>query len=160
MSHCAKACFRQIKAYVQQYQDVRCDAGTSSRSMYLRLCFTACLRPPSPADDSVVQYSFWQASHPASKLYLQVLSTGHVTVPSAVRAMHRKQRSCSWHSHGHALAHSPDSRGRQAHCSDYEMYANSKVKLFMLTAELQRRLHATGSTTDVFFVHPGKITLA
>ena len=35
------------------------------------------------------------------------------------------------------------------------MYAESKVKLFMLTAELQRRLHATGSTTDVFSVHPG-----
>jgi len=50
------------------------------------------------------------------------------------------------------------SRGRQAHCSNYEMYANSKVKLFMLTAELQRRLHATGSTTDVFSVHPGEIT--
>ncbi len=49
-------------------------------------------------------------------------------------------------------------RGRQAHCSDYEMYANSKVKLFMLTAELQRRLHAAGSTTDVFSVHPGEIT--
>jgi len=38
------------------------------------------------------------------------------------------------------------------------MYANSKVKLFMLTAELQRRLHAAGSTTDVFSVHPGEIT--
>ncbi len=37
------------------------------------------------------------------------------------------------------------------------MYANSKVKLIMLTAELQRRLHATGSTTDVFSVHPGDI---
>ena len=49
-------------------------------------------------------------------------------------------------------------RGRQAHCSDYEMYANSKVKLFMLTAELQRRLHAAGSTTDVFSVHPGEVT--
>lgn len=35
------------------------------------------------------------------------------------------------------------------------MYAESKVKLFMLTAELQRRLHAAGSTTDVFSVHPG-----
>lgn len=48
-----------------------------------------------------------------------------------------------------------DIGGRQAHCSNYEMYANSKVKLFMLTAELQRRLHATGSATDVFSVHPG-----
>lgn len=46
-------------------------------------------------------------------------------------------------------------RGRHAGRSDYEMYAESKVKLFMLTAELQRRLHATGSTTDVFSVHPG-----
>ena len=35
------------------------------------------------------------------------------------------------------------------------MYAESKVKLFMLTAELQRRLRATGSSTDVFSVHPG-----
>lgn len=35
------------------------------------------------------------------------------------------------------------------------MYAESKVKLFMLTAELQRRLHQAGSTTDVFSVHPG-----
>lgn len=35
------------------------------------------------------------------------------------------------------------------------MYAESKVKLFMLTVELQRRLHASGSTTDVFSVHPG-----
>lgn len=35
------------------------------------------------------------------------------------------------------------------------MYAESKVKLFMLTAELQRRLRATNSTTDVFSVHPG-----
>lgn len=48
-------------------------------------------------------------------------------------------------------------RGRQALCSNYEMYADSKVKLFMLTAELQRRLHAAGSTTDIFSVHPGKI---
>ena len=35
------------------------------------------------------------------------------------------------------------------------MYAESKVKLFMLTAELQRRLRASGSSTDVFSVHPG-----
>ena len=36
------------------------------------------------------------------------------------------------------------------------MYADSKIKLFMMTAELQRRLHAAGSTTDVFSVHPGQ----
>ena len=35
------------------------------------------------------------------------------------------------------------------------MYAESKVKLLMLTAELQRRLRASGSNTDVFSVHPG-----
>lgn len=46
-------------------------------------------------------------------------------------------------------------RGCNAGHSDYKMYAESKVKLFMLTAELQRRLHAAGSTTDVFPVHPG-----
>ncbi|KAL3146091.1 hypothetical protein ABBQ38_015440 [Trebouxia sp. C0009 RCD-2024] len=48
-----------------------------------------------------------------------------------------------------------DLGGHQAGGSDYKMYAESKVKLFMLTAELQRRLHASGSTTDVFSVHPG-----
>ena len=46
-------------------------------------------------------------------------------------------------------------RGCHTERSDYKMYAESKVKLFMLTAELQRRLHAAGSTTDVFSVHPG-----
>lgn len=46
-------------------------------------------------------------------------------------------------------------RGCHTECSDYKMYAESKVKLFMLTAELQRRLHAAGSTIDVFSVHPG-----
>ena len=48
-------------------------------------------------------------------------------------------------------------RGQKANHSDYQMYADSKVKLFMLTAELQRRLHASGSSTDVFAVHPGEL---
>ena len=47
-------------------------------------------------------------------------------------------------------------RGRNMRHSDYRLYADSKLKLFMFTAELQRRLHAAGSSTDVFSVHPGQ----
>lgn len=47
-------------------------------------------------------------------------------------------------------------RHKRDMCNDYRTYADSKVKLFMFTAELQRRLRAAGSSTDVFSVHPGE----
>ena len=46
-------------------------------------------------------------------------------------------------------------RGSRAARSDYLQYCNSKVFLLMFTAELQKRLHAAGSSIDVFAAHPG-----
>jgi NAD(P)-dependent dehydrogenase (short-subunit alcohol dehydrogenase family) len=48
-----------------------------------------------------------------------------------------------------------DLTGSTAERSDYTQYCNSKLFVLMFTAELQRRLKASGSNIDVFAAHPG-----
>ena len=39
--------------------------------------------------------------------------------------------------------------------SGYQMYSDSKLMLYMFGVELQKRLRASGSSTDIFSAHPG-----
>lgn len=48
-----------------------------------------------------------------------------------------------------------DIGGRNVKRSGYQMYAASKLMLYMLGVELQKRLRSIGSSTDVFNAHPG-----
>ncbi|KAL3150352.1 hypothetical protein ABBQ32_000194 [Trebouxia sp. C0010 RCD-2024] len=48
-----------------------------------------------------------------------------------------------------------DIGGTRVQRSGYQMYADSKLMLYMFGAELQKRLRSMGSSTDVFNAHPG-----
>ncbi len=46
-------------------------------------------------------------------------------------------------------------RGKKVKRSGYQMYAASKLMLYMFGVELQKRLRSVGSSTDIFSAHPG-----
>ena len=46
-------------------------------------------------------------------------------------------------------------RGEKVKRSGYQMYAASKLMLYMFGVELQKRLRSVGSSTDIFSAHPG-----
>ncbi|DBB12987.1 hypothetical protein WJX82_010126 [Trebouxia sp. C0006] len=48
-----------------------------------------------------------------------------------------------------------DIGGKKVKRSGYQMYAASKLMLYMFGVELQRRLRSVGSSTDIFSAHPG-----
>ncbi|DBA78907.1 TPA: hypothetical protein ACH3X1_008789 [Trebouxia sp. C0004] len=48
-----------------------------------------------------------------------------------------------------------DIGGKKVKRSGYQMYAASKLMLYMFGVELQKRLRSVGSSTDIFSAHPG-----
>ena len=46
-------------------------------------------------------------------------------------------------------------RGRHVKHSGYQMYADSKLMLYMFTVEMQKRFTAAGSSVETFAAHPG-----